>query len=278
MNRVVVLGFLSMLARCAAVLALLAASAPAHASETSDADQALDAILRRLPRPEPYTLQSGLQVVIQPVPWQSQVAVAVAYGVGARDDPSERRGLAHLVEHMTYRGSRHLPAYGAMPLVDGSGGQLFGGTHFDWTLYAELVPALDLPRALWLESERLAFTLEQFSEDSLYVEKRTVAQEMRLRDGVVTRFDMLVERALFGEQSPYARQPDYSRFLQTFDLSDVRTFFRRNYRPDNGVLVVTGGVDSKVVREEVETYFGPVRNQARSSPVSPTGLRSWTMV
>jgi predicted Zn-dependent peptidase len=253
----------------AGILGLVFCTLP---ERTAWADPAaiVDDALRLLPKPETYRLKNGLTVCIQPLPSQSQVAVVVAYRIGSRDDPPGRPGLAHLVEHMTYRGSRHMEAYDALRLLESEGGTIRGYTMPDRTVYESLVPAAALPRALWVESERMAFTQERFSAASLDAERRLIEGEQKVTESAQRDFDSRVARGLFGEQHPYSPPLDISAFLSEFRLDDVREFYQRGYRPENALLVIAGGIDPGFAREQVERYFGSVRSSgpapARSVP------------
>jgi zinc protease len=226
----------------------------------ADSATAVDDALQRLPKPETYRLKNGLTVCIQPLPSQAQVAVVVAYRIGARDDPPGRPGLAHLVEHMTYRGSRHMEAYDAFRLLESEGGAIRGHTMPDRTVYESLVPAAALQHALWVESERMAFTLERFSAASLDAERRLIEGERKVTQSLQNDFDVRVTRGLFGEEHPYSSPLDISAFLGQFGLDDVRDFYGRGYRPENALLVIAGGVDAGFAREQVERYFASIRS------------------
>jgi zinc protease len=247
-------------------------SAWAASAGAADGSDVVAAALRRIPPPDAYRLENGLQVIVQPLPWQSQVGVVMSYRVGARDEPPGLRGLAHLVEHMTYRGSRHLRPYGALALMDTDAGVGGGYTSLDRTCYTELVPAFALPHALWLEGERMAFTLERFSEESLAAEKRAVENEYRLRRSPSSQFSALISQYLFAPGSSYATPLDYSRYTAAISLDDVRRFFQNGHRPENALLVVTGGVDRGDLRKQVELYLGSIwnpRNPLVRPPATP---------
>ena len=242
------------------------------ADAVDDGDDVVAAALSGIPSAEIYRLENGLQVLVQSIPWQSQVGVVINYRIGSRDDPPDLRGLAHLVEHMTYRGSRHLKPYGALALISGDSGVANGFTSSDRTFYAGLVPSFALPHVLWVESERMAFTMERFSEASLDAEKRAVENEYRLRRSAVSQFDAWISQYLFAPNSPYARPLDYGRYTAAVGLDDVCAFFRDGYRPDNALLVVVGGVDPKAVREQIELYFGTIENPRTSFTRKPPPL------
>jgi predicted Zn-dependent peptidase len=242
----------------AAVLSTL----QAQADVASDRDAEVDTALANVPKPDSFRLSNGLQVIVQPLPWQPRVAVLVSYHAGARDDPPDRVGLAHAVEHMTFRGSRHLDAYAGFTLLEGDGGEVQGLTDLDSTDYVAVVPAFAVPHALWVESERMAFTLGQFSQESWDLERRVIGSEYGLRRSTRMSFEQLVRNMVFGEGHPYARIL-HERDLGSLELKDIQMFYQRAYRPENALLVVAGGVDRALTRTQVERYFGAIDNFPR---------------
>lgn len=218
--------------------------------------------------PSVYRLENGLQVVLERDTRQPEIALLVGYNVGTRDDPAGQQGLAHLVEHMSYRGSRHLKAYDALAQLQRAGAtEINGMTGPDATLYFVSLPREALTRALWVESERMAFTLERFSESSLALERTTVTSELLLSsEAAEWRFGAQMRRALFGEKHPYAPLLEPAQTLSAIQLADVRTFFRQGYRPDNAQLILVGDFDLSTAKAQIDRYFGPIRN-----PQQPLG-------
>ena len=109
----------------------------------------------RVERPAAYRLANGLSVVLRPDPTRSDVEVSLRYAVGSADDPPGYAGLAHLVEHLTFRGSRHLrplEAYSALEKVGAS--SISGRTGLAETVYSCVVPSNQLETALWVRSSR----------------------------------------------------------------------------------------------------------------------------
>jgi zinc protease len=187
--------------------------------------------------------------------------VLVAYEMGWRDDPVGYGELAHLVEHMTYRGSLHLGALGGLDLLERLGATAQNGVTFpDYTLYLALVPSSALGNALWVESERMAFTLERFDEESLELERNIVKNEGLLRMGPDQLLEYHAWREIFGGGHPYTRPPHPGQDLDAIDLSHVQWFFQQSYRPSNARLILVGDFDTRRARELVERYFGPVVN------------------
>ncbi|WP_437904406.1 insulinase family protein [Sorangium sp. So ce327] len=146
-----------------------------------------------------FRLANGLEVLLEEDHRQPTVAVLVAYEIGSRDDPRGYSQLAHLVEHMTYRGSRHMKPFDALSLLERAGVHRMNGvTSPDYTAYYALAPAAALPLALWIESERMAFTLERFNEQALTLEQKIVRNELLMNDGIEGMFRRHTWRAIFG--------------------------------------------------------------------------------
>src|SRR5262245_61200048 len=152
------------------VLALVDDAALASADPTLPDVPKLGTVLER-------RLANGLRVVIERDPRQPLVAVVVAYDVGQRDDPRGYRELAHLVEHLTFRGTRHLADGEMARRLDAAGAVWNAYTSADQTAYETLLPARHLPLALWLESERMGFAADAFAASTLEVEREVVRRE-----------------------------------------------------------------------------------------------------
>ena len=81
---------------------------PAARAADGDSRASVLAAMARVEKPFVTRLRNGLSLVVQPLPEQTRVAVVVSYRAGSRDDPAGKSGLAHLVGHLMFRGSRHL--------------------------------------------------------------------------------------------------------------------------------------------------------------------------
>jgi zinc protease len=214
-------------------------------------------------RPEHFRLQNGLEVVIQREPRQAVVATVMSYEIGRRDDPPGSEGLAHLIEHLSYSGSRHLPRLGALTELVNAGSPSFNGvTGPDFTFYFSVVDSTRVALPLWLESERLGFTLERVDEAALAHERKIIRKEMLgVRDR--QRWLLPVLRTQYPQGHPYHTPEDPSAGTDSVELSSVLGHFQRAYRPDNARLVIVGGIDTSRTTELVHRYFEPVTNPPR---------------
>jgi len=213
-------------------------------------------------RVQERTLANGLRVLIERDGRQPRVAVVMAYDAGMRDDPSGYRELAHVVEHMTYRGSRHVKPNEGGDRVIAAGGLFNGFTSRDHAAYVSQLPAEQLPLALWLESERMAFTTEAMNDDLLDIELDVVRSEWLERDseGMRAALPEAQMHELFPEGHPYRHTQDRgSKRDFSYDLEHVRWFHQQHYRPENATLAIVGDIDLAEANALIDKYFAGVR-------------------
>jgi zinc protease len=124
---------------------------------------------------EPYRLANGLEVVIHEEPSFREVAVNMRYRVGSKDDPMGQSGIAHFAEHLMFRGSRHIEGRTFQEALDEvTVAKANAYTSHDETEYSTILPAKDLPRALWLEADRMAYPASGVTETAFAVERDVV--------------------------------------------------------------------------------------------------------
>lgn len=249
----------------AVVVALLASTARAEVTLTVPRSPA-----------ELFTLKNGLKVVLEPMPGHPLVAAVVAYAAGWAHDPPGHAGLAHLVEHLTYRGSRHLPGRGIFEQLEAAGSTRWNGTTGqDLATYYAVVPAEHFALPLWIESERMAFTLESFSEKSLALEQQRVRKELLQRRRTAPTFDLFINQALYPEGHPYRLTSDEIDDVLATKLSEASWFFQTHYRPDNAYLILVGGFPPRAP-SVVRRYFSSIVNPPGASPRLPPYRRAFT--
>jgi zinc protease len=209
---------------------------------------------------EKYKLPNGLKVILTEDHRLPQVAVNVSYHVGAANQMPGRSGFAHLFEHIMFTPTLHAKDPDSILESIGASG-VNGSTTYDRTNYFETVPANQLPVALWLESERMAFLLPTLDADKLRIQRNVVANEWRQRYENAP-YGLAVLRVcdlLYPSPHPY-----YHCVIGNIDeieeatVGDVRDFFRRYYGPNNASLVLVGDFDPAVARSLIEKYFGDV--------------------
>ena len=131
---------------------------------------------------EKYQLPNGLTVILSEDHRLPQVAVCVWYHVGAANQTPGKSGFAHLFEHMMFSGAKHIgpSPFRILESIGTTAGSLANGTtNYDRTNYFEVVPATELPTALWIESDRMAFLLDTLDERKLAIQRDVVSNERR---------------------------------------------------------------------------------------------------
>src|SRR5262249_23493872 len=127
---------------------------------------------------ERYTLPNGLNVILSVSKTIPQAAVDVWYHVGSKNEVVGRTGFAHMFEHVMFTGSGHVP-YGMHDrLTEGVGGNNNGSTTNDRTNYYENVPSNYVESALWLESDRIGYLLDNFDNATIHINRALVKNEL----------------------------------------------------------------------------------------------------
>lgn len=218
---------------------------------------------------EDVVLENGLRVIVQREPaWRSAV-VDVRYRVGSANDPAERTGLAHFVEHLMFRGTRDLPGKAFDEEIANLAGTFNAITSRDATEYFEVVPTTDVPGALFVEAQRMAFPLHDLSEAAFATERNVVDAERRLRHlGPEKHVRDTLADALFPSGHPYHGGSIGSKAdLERATISDARAFVARHYGPENATLVVVGNVDVEATLLRIAHDFGSIPRRAAPPPL-----------
>jgi zinc protease len=225
-----------------------------------------------------FTLANGLTVIVKPDHRAPTVAHMLWVRVGSMDEVDGTSGVAHVLEHMMFKGTPAVKPGDFSRQVAALGGRENAFTSRDSTGYYQQIPASKLETVMRLEADR--FANNQWLDAEFKREIEVVKEERRLRTEDAPRA-MLYEQAtaLTFVAAPYRRPiVGWMSDLDAMTPGDVRDFHQRWYVPANAALVVAGDVDVAQVRALAEKYYGaiaarpvPVR-KPRSEPVQ-TGMR-----
>jgi zinc protease len=216
---------------------------------------------------------SGLRVIFERAPGTQTAAIAAVVGAGATEDPPGREGLAHLVEHLTFRS--HAPDEPALwPRLWALGASFNASTDFETTNYHELFPATRLADAVATEGRRLADPLAGVDEAVFAVERDVVRNELRERNETHAFGAAWAGafRAAFPEGHPFHRDLAGSHeSISAFTLADARAYVRAHYRPDNITMVIVGDMELAQVEGFVRAVLPPALygDPAHARPVPP---------
>jgi zinc protease len=226
---------------------------------------------------EQYTLENGLTVILHNDSSSPVAAVMVMYHTGSRNESPGRTGLAHLFEHLMFKGSAHVGDGEHFRLLQEIGATVNGSTSEDRTNYYEVVPSNYLELALYLESDRMGFLPPAVDQAKLDNQRDVVKNERRQNyDNVPygTAYETIA-REMFGAGHPYSWPVIGSmEDLSAASLEDAKSFFRTHYAPNNACIVVAGDFAREKAVEWIGKYFGsipsgPPAARAVPSPAHP---------
>jgi len=209
-----------------------------------------------------YNLKNGLKVLLFPDPSKPTITVNITYLVGSRHEGLGETGMAHLLEHMVFKGSpRHpnipeeLTSHGARPN---------GTTWLDRTNYFETFAASDenLKWALDLESDRMVNSF--IKNEDLQSEFSVVRNEFE--SGENNPGQVLNQRVVSSAyiwhnygNSTIGNRSD----IEKVPITNLQAFYKKFYQPDNAVLVVAGKIDEAKTLAMVNEYFGKIARPTR---------------
>jgi zinc protease len=224
-----------------------------------------------------YQLDNGLRVLLFPDPSKPQVTVNITYFVGSRHEGYGETGMAHLLEHMVFKGT---PTHtDIMQELTERGARPNGTTWFDRTNYFEMFPASsdNLEWALDLEADRMVNSY--VAKEDLDSEMTVVRNEME--SGENSPFNILLERVMstmylwhnYGQSTIGARSD-----VEDVPIERLQAFYRKYYQPDNAMLVVAGNFDAEEALDLVVEKFAGLEAPERvgSNILYPTYTREPT--
>ncbi len=211
-----------------------------------------------------YTLPNGLQVLLFPDPTQSNVTVNITYRVGSRHEGRGEAGMAHLLEHMVFKGTPtyddiwgELEAHGATPFN--------GTTWVDRTNYYETLPATEenIRFALHMEADRMINS--HIAKEELDKEMTVVRNEFEMGENnpIHVLWDRIYSMAYLWHN--YGKSTIGNRSdIERVPVESLRAFYKKYYQPDNAALVVAGKFDETLVKNLINEYFGAIPKPERT--------------
>jgi len=212
-----------------------------------------------------YQLANGMQLIVQPDQRAPTAVNMVWVRVGSIDEVDGTSGIAHVVEHMMFKGSEKVAPGDFSRRVAALGGRENAFTNRDYTGYYQQIPANRLREVMALEAERFAHN--QWPDAEFTKEIEVIKEERRMRTEDQPRA-MLMEQlmATVFQASPYHRPVvGWMGDLHSMTPDDVRSFWRQWYVPANAAIVIAGDVDPEQVKVWAEATYGQI--PARAVPV-----------
>ena len=213
-------------------------------------------------------LSNSLTVIVNRDRASRMAAVNLLYRVGARNEQASCTGLAHLFEHLMFRGTHNVPDFDTP--VQMACGENNAFTNNDYTDFYITLPVDNIETALWLESDRM--TGLNLSAEAIEIEKRVVIEEFRQR----------YLNQPYGDQNMLLRDMVYTahpyrwatigltpEHIEQASIEEIRDFYRRFYHPSNAILSISADIDEERVFHLAEKWFGDIVDTPHSVPAIP---------
>ena len=205
------------------------------------------------------TLENGLKVIVKEDRRAPSVVNMVWYRVGSMDEIDGSSGVAHVLEHLMFKGTENFASGEFNKRVAAMGGRDNAFTSRDYTAYFQQVPSDRIGDVIGLEADRMRHL--RFSDDEFTKEIEVVKEERRLRTDDKPRslvFEQLMATAFVAH--PYRRPViGWMTDLEQMRADDARGWYRTWYAPNNAVVVIVGDVDHEQVFGQVRAAFGDFR-------------------
>lgn len=203
-----------------------------------------------------FQLSNGLKLIVREDHRAPTVAHMVWYRAGSMDEVNGRTGVAHVLEHMMFKGTDKVKAGEFSRLVAAVGGRENAFTSRDYTAYFQQVEKSKIDEVIKLEADRMSNL--NFDDAEFLKEIQVVMEERRLR--TEDNPSSLLNESLMATaymSSPY-RHPvvGWMNDLENMKAADARDWYRSWYKPNNATVVIAGDVEPQIILKAVEKYYG----------------------
>ncbi|MEX6506301.1 M16 family metallopeptidase [Jiella sp. M17.18] len=219
-------------------------------------------------------LSNGLTIATETMPTLESAALGIWVKAGARDESEREHGIAHLLEHMAFKGTSRRSARQIAEEIEDVGGDLNAATSVESTSYYARVLKDDVPLALDILTDILIDS--RFDEAELEREQQVILQEIGAAedtpDDIV--FDHFQETAYRGQ---IIGRPILGtrKTVKSFTPDDLRTYLARHYAPDKMVISAAGAVSHQAIVDQVTAIFGKGKPEALPEIAEPRTAASY---
>lgn len=207
-------------------------------------------------------LENGLTVLVRPIHSLPKVCTELWYKVGSKNEKTDQKGIAHLIEHMVFKGtvgsnSLNLSESDINTVVHKLSGNCNAFTSYDYTGYLFNFPTQHWTMALKIVADCMRNCA--FKEDHLNSEMKAVVQELKMyKDNYVSYLVDEMLAAIFVGHPYHDPVIGYKHNLWSFHAQNLRDFYAKHYVPNNAILVVVGDVDPEQVFEQAQQELGSI--------------------
>ncbi len=214
-----------------------------------------------------YRLRNGLRVLLAPDASKPTTTVNITYMVGSRHENYGETGMAHLLEHLVFKGTPSLPGKTIVEEFARRAMRFNGTTFYDRTNYYETFAASDenLDWALKMEADRMVHSF--IARSDLDTEMTVVRNEMESGENNPGRVLWQNMTAAAYQWHNYGKSTIGARTdVENVKIENLQAFYRTYYQPDNATLIVTGKFDAATTLERIEQHFAGIAKPARVIP------------
>lgn len=206
-----------------------------------------------------FKLDNGLKLIVQEDHRSPVVVSQVWYRAGSLDEVNGKTGVAHVLEHMMFKGTKQVKSGQFSRLIAAAGGKENAFTSTDYTCYFQQLEKSHLPLSFKLEADRMAnlqLTDEEFAKEiKVVMEERRWRTDDKPQSKVNEAFQGTIYRA-----HPYSRPViGFMNDLENMTADDAREWYNNWYAPNNATLVVVGDVKADEVYKLAKQHFGKLK-------------------
>jgi len=218
------------------------------------------------------TYKNGVKLIVEEDHSAPVAMVQIWLKVGGRDELPGKTGLAHVFEHMMFKGSNKLGPGEYSKRISAMGGNDNAFTSTDYTAYFQTVPAKRIDEVLAMEAERFANL--KLRDADFQKEIKVIMEERRMRTEDDPNSHMFEELSAASLRLHPYRNPviGWMQDLEKLTIEDVKAFYKKHYVAGNVVVVVVGDVDFEQAKKTVARTFGRMKARPippRFNPVEP---------
>ena len=202
-----------------------------------------------------FKLSNGLKIIVREDHRSPVVVSQVWYRAGSLDEVNGKTGVAHVLEHMMFKGTKKIRAGEFSRLIAKAGGKENAFTGADYTCYFQQLEKSNLELSFKLEADRMQNL--NLSKDEFDKEIKVVMEERRWRteDKPTSQVKEQFESTVF-KSHPYSRPVvGWMNDLENMTVEDAREWYKNWYTPNNATLVVVGDIYAKDVLNLAKKYF-----------------------
>ena len=208
--------------------------------------------------PEFFTLDNGLRAVVVSNDRAPVVTHMVWYGVGRRDEPYGKSGLAHFLEHLMFKGTPTVPDAQFSKIITSLGGRDNAFTAQDYTAYFQSIAKNHLSTVMAMEADRM--TNLAITPEIVEAERKVIMAErnQRIDNDPINAFWEDVSNVLFVNHPYSIPVIGWAHEIEQLTYDDVIRFYKRWYAPNNATVILSGDITTDEARSLIKQHYGVI--------------------